>query len=381
VLISDPLGMALRTAITDAQGKVQLEIPVHSTVTALATSHTTLDGDPFSENLRLSLFDVPDTDELYLHMNVDGGNYLSDPPTMEVNVTMTSALPGTEGASGSVDILCHGDRSIPDDALSNDFHGTLLVEDVQACSGAGEIEVWGFARGGWDYQSIYMNAGTTGNAILAANNTQTSDSSLFVEGIPAGAEDVRYIVWSSMMVDGAGLDVQDIQDFPASQEILTVEIPAAEWDHVESAAVVYVSPVPDIEAWAVRYGASVMDELHWNASEDLALFDDLSPVDVSMPSRPAITWQMANTGNLGDYVTVSLGSPTGYWTAYLPVARTGTVRFPELPVALSEYLLTPADDVYVSNVHHTDDLFTDGYTAFVTDPTSNRQNYNDTSIR
>jgi hypothetical protein len=383
VLISDLTGALVAAGLTDSAGKVELPVVPGSTVTAAALWTQTLDGQMRTRTGLVSLFDVPEVSELYIHLNANTGSYLSNPPTMEVNVTLASSLAGTEGIGGSIDILCNGSRSVSDDAQSNAFHGTIAVTDVEACSGAGEIEVWGFARGGWDYKSIFMNAGTTGDVTLTADNNQMQTSTLFVDGVPSGSERIHYDVSLSMTVDGGGMGTTDTRTSPTAQEILSVDLPSAAIDHAYTQAYVVISDTPAIEAWAFRYGASPEDELHWNVSEDLALLESVF-IDLSVPNRPAVTWQMAETGSLGDYVLTGVGwgeEGAGSWDVFLPADRVGTLRLPVLPDTMTEFAPAPPESVYVPGIEHIDDLFMDDYVDFVTSPTVGQLNFNETIIQ
>lgn len=380
VLVSSPSGERIDAKRTDAEGKVELSVPPGSTVTTLAESNYTEDGEPQSYTSIISWFDVPDVDPLYMNIWKITGDFVSEPrESVDVSVDLVSNRVAAEGDTGILDVACNGSYIISDDNQSTGFNSSYDLTGVHPCRGVSEIEIWGFARGGWAYGTYSPDPNVKPSITLMANSWQWDTNTLFVEEIPEGTERLRYGLRASMKAGSPGHYISKTVLLPLEQEVLPVEVPHATLHQVTASASLWIQEAPEIWAYANRSGSAVAD-LHWNASQDLARFEVLSAVSRTTPDRPALSWLMSETGKLGDYVEVQLDWRNVSWVAYLPPARQGTVQLPILPAGPDRFAPWPDDEIFLDGASLNDDLFLDGYAAMVSQPYDASQNYNQTYI-
>jgi len=379
VLVSAPDGTRIDATRTDAEGKVELEVPPGSTVTAMAESRYTEDGQPQTYTSIISWFDVPDIDPLYMDISKTSGDLVTEEPErMDIAVNLVANIAGTSGDAGLLNVLCNN-KYYPPNVASTGFSGSSAVADVTPCPGANEIEVWGFARGGWAYGTVSMDPGASKSLALVADDTRWDTTSLFLDGIPAGAESLSYYAWGVMNTSNIGLTYSKTLWAPLySQGTVSVDIPHAPFHQVIKSASIEVQREPRITTKVMRSGA---EELEWNVTEDLALFEAISPVDRQVSDRPAVNWRIADVGKLGDYVRLSLWWRDVHWVAYVPPARQGTVQLPVLPAAPRPFEPLPQDEVYAGGASMYDELLLEGYAEAMGKPLdAASSNYNRTSI-
>jgi hypothetical protein len=380
VIVSSREGVKIDIGLTDAEGNAHLQVPAGSTVTTIAESHFAVNGEPHGETAILSWFEVPAVDPLYMDIwQITGERVAPEPPPVSIKASLVANRTGTEGDYGTFEMPCNYRRSVRDAPETTGFSATYEFIEARPCQGMNEIEVWGFAREGWAYGTVPVLP-TPGDSIsLVADNRQWDTSTLFADGIPAGAERVAYNVWASMKAESPGLYRDNYVSLPVTQEILPVDVPHAAFHHVSANANVRVQSDPNVYASAFRTGSAVAD-LHWNVSQDLAhpVSASLQPREIA--SRPSVKWQLSDTGKLGDYAEVDMEWRDVYWVAYIPSARFRIVQFPDLPWGPDRYAPWPEDEIYFSGVTIMDDLFIDGYQGYLSEPHGEPVNFNQTYL-
>ncbi|HEX2880177.1 MAG TPA: hypothetical protein VHO25_11665, partial [Polyangiaceae bacterium] len=163
------------------------------------------------------------------------------------------------------------------------------------------------------------------------------------------------------------------------QTVMSVPVPHTELHHLSMAATVMLQDHPTLRAYARRTTSEVAD-VHWNVSQDLALFEDVSFADQSIVDRPSVSWRLAATGNLGDYIETSLYWRDISWEVCLPPVREGIAQLPILPMGLDRYAPRAEDTVNSSGASIVDDLAIEGYAGMLSQPYEQSKNYNQNSI-
>jgi hypothetical protein len=377
ILVSAPDGTRIDAARTDAKGKAELNVPPGSTVTTIAESNYTVDGETRTPTSMVSWFDVPDVDPIYLNISKRSGVVVTtQTEPVEIEVTLVSHRTGTAGDSGELFIPCNGTFNLVN-GNSVGFSADLF-SGIKPCPGANEIEVWGFARGGWAYGTIPLDPTVKPQLTLTAENLDWDTSTLFIEGVPAGTERVNYAVWAAMNLESPGRYQGNSVLSPLAEEMLPIEVPHALLHHVNSGAFVQIQDQPGIEAYASRRGSQVAD-LRWNVSQDLALVETASLLPREIASRPEVTWHTAEVGNLGDYVEVTLQWRDVTWVAHLPAVQRGRVQLPVLPAGPDRFAPWPDDEMFFEGVSMTDELFLDNRAGVFGSSYVRSENYNQTS--
>jgi hypothetical protein len=378
VLVSSPEGDRIDAARTDADGKVQVSVPPGSTVTTIAESNYTVDGEPNSDTSIVSWFDVPEVDTMHLGIAKRSGEIVLKPTEpVAVGVTLVSERPGVAGDSGELFLPCNG-TYYPANGATVGFVAEFFNAAIKPCPGATDVEVWGFARGGWAYGTIAFAPDSKPHIELPAEDLLWDTSSLRVQGIPMGAQRVNYGVWAAMRAGSPGYYRGNSATLPSTEEVLEVQVPRAQLHHVNLGAFVLVQEQPGIEAYAAREAAEVTD-LDWNASQDLALIETVSLLPREIASRPEVTWKVAAVGELGDYAEVSLQWRDVSWVAHVPAARRGRVQLPELPAGPDRYAPWPDDEVLIEGVSVTDDLLLGDRSRIFDAVYARSENYNTVS--
>jgi hypothetical protein len=384
ILVHSAAGAHLASGLSNAQGQVHMAVPPGSTVTAIVENSSRV--GTFPVHTMVSLFAVPDVDSL--HMDISKVMAQAEPTPVvseyvDMQVDLLSTLAGAEGDTGTLQFGCSSPYTAYDDNTSTTFIG-YYVGSRQPCVGRNDIEVWGFARGGWGYETFSI-ASVDPRAVkhiaVMANNTAWDTSSLFVEGIPPGTGHLSYAVKAALSAGNVGFSGSEMVKDPPTEQMLQVKVPRAAFHHVSSASSMLVSEDPYVEASVAREGLAAAD-LHWNVSQDLALFEYLSEVDRTISNRPGATVHTTATGNLGDFTEVKFNWQNVRWTAYLPPQRQLTVQLPDLPPGPDRFAPGPADEVYLDvGARMIDDLAIEGYAAFVSSPYDPSKNLNRTDVR
>jgi hypothetical protein len=380
VFVSAPDGTLLSVANTDAEGKVQLEVPPGSTVTAVVESSFTWNGEPETNKSIVSLLDVPNIDPLYLNVWKLSGDFedQSEPAEIELTMYLSSNLPGSEGNTGTLFYPCGRKRTVLDENQPTGFRG-IYTTTVWPCQDDSELEVWARVGSGWGYNTVSISSEPSATMYVYADNAQWDDSTLFADGIPDGLPVMEYQVSAAKQANGTAYAASQLISLATSPTVMTVQVPHTELHHLGMVAKVMISDHPTIRAYANRT-TSVVEDLHWNVSEDLALFNQISFVDQSIADRPSVSWSAADTGNLGDYIETEMYWRDISWTVYLPGGRDGIVQLPILPAGLDRYAPLPEDIINSNGASIVDDLAVEGYAGMLSQPYDPSENYNRNTI-
>jgi hypothetical protein len=258
------------------------------------------------------------------------------------------------------------------------FRG-IYTTTVWPCQDDSELEVWARVGSGWGYNTVSVGSEPSATMHVYADNAQWDDSTLFADGIPDGLPVMEYQVWAAKQANGTAYAASQLISLATSPTVMTVQVPHTELHHLEMRAKVMVSDHPTIRAYANRT-TSVVQDLHWNVSQDLALFDEISFVDQTIADRPSVSWTLADTGNVGDYMETSMQWRDISWTVYLPGGRDGIVQLPTLPSGLDRYAPLPQDVVNSDGATIVDDLAVEGYAGMLSQPYAPSENYNQNTI-